>query len=494
MAAALANNSAEEGDRCVISEKDIAEAEEFKKKGNEFFSHGSFLEALHEYGEAIKINPNNAVYYSNRSIANLKSEYPGAALQDATCAIEKDPAYLKAYYRRASAYLQLNKYKEAIRDLESVARVRPNDKECLQKLNACKKEFQRRQFLKAIETVEVCVFDKLKPENLQIEGTYDGPVMLNRVVDGEFVKKLIEFQKDGSKLHKKFVYDMILLIRDYYQDQPSMIDIEIAEDAQLNVCGDIHGQYYDLLNIFKLAGEPSEKNLFLFNGDFVDRGSFSCECIILLFAYKLLYPKHFHLVRGNHEADSMNQTYGFLGELNSKYGKDSYEYFREIFNSLPLAHYINKKVLAMHGGIPCDEKITLDDIRSIDRFHQPPDCGAFCELLWNDPNNEIRGKKSSKRGIGFEFGPDISAAFCRRNNIDYVIRSHEMKPEGYEVQHSGQVITIFSAPNYCDQMGNKGAFIQLRGNDSLLKPNFVQFDAVPHPNVPSMSYAPKLFF
>lgn len=167
--------------------------------------------------------------------------------------------------------------------------------------------------------------------------------------------------------------------------------------------------------------------------------------------------------------------------------------FSEVFNALPLAHLINRKVLVMHGGIPASRPCKLQELVEIDRFRQPPDDGPFTELLWNDPGPAHKnGLHPSKRGIGYEFGPDLSERFCRDNALEYVIRSHEVKMEGYEVAHNGRIVTIFSAPNYCDQMANKGAYIRLYGDDPKLRPEFKTFDAVPHPNVPAMKYAPNL--
>lgn len=102
-----------------------------------------------------------------------------------------------------------------------------------------------------------------------------------------------------------------------------------------------------------------------------------------------------------------------------------------------------------------------------------------------------RGRAQSKRGVGVQFGPDVTEAFCKRNGLDYVIRSHEVKADGYEIAHEGRCITVFSAPNYCDTMGNKGAFITMNGKD--MKPNFVTYSEVPHPNVKPMAYASSLF-
>ncbi|KAJ8045673.1 Serine/threonine-protein phosphatase 5 [Holothuria leucospilota] len=192
---------------------------------------------------------------------------------------------------------------------------------------------------------------------------------------------------------------------------------------------------------------------------------------------------------GNHESETMNQMYGFCGEVKAKYTAQMAELFTEVYNWLPLAHIINNKVLVMHGGLFSSDDVTLDDIRKVDRNRQPPDSGIMCELLWSDPQPQP-GRAPSKRGVGIQFGPDITKKFLDRNNLEYIIRSHEVKSDGYEIAHDGKCITVFSAPNYCDTMGNKGALINM---SSDLKPKFVTFEAVPHPNVRPMAYANSMF-
>merc|ERR1719230_790392 len=275
---------------------------------------------------------------------------------------------------------------------------------------------------------------------------------------------------------------MIALLRTHHVLQ----DVEVPESGEITVCGDVHGQYYDLLNIWSKNGLPSEANPYLFNGDFVDRGSFSLEVILALFSWKLCYPKGVHLARGNHETKNMNKLYGFEGEVTKKYDEGLYDLFCEAFCLLPLCHCINRKVFVVHGGLFSKDGVTLDDIRKVNRIQEPPDEGLMTEMLWSDPRPGT-GRIASKRGVGVAFGQDVTENFLKTNGLKLVIRSHEMKEEGYEMEHDGKLITIFSAPNYCDQMGNKGAFIKLDGK--TLTPKYTSFAAVPHPPVRPMQYA-----
>ena len=108
----------------------------------------------------------------------------------------------------------------------------------------------------------------------------------------------MDHYKRQKSLHKRYAYQILLDIKTYFQSQPSLVDVPVPGESKFTICGDIHGQFYDLMNIFELNGLPSETNPYLFNGDFVDRGSFSVECIFVLFGFKLLYPNSFFMSRG----------------------------------------------------------------------------------------------------------------------------------------------------------------------------------------------------
>lgn len=134
---------------------------------------------------------------------------------------------------------------------------------------------------------------------------------------------------------------LLLKVKDVLASYDSLVYIDIPDEQEFTVCGDTHGQFYDLLNIFQLNGQPSPTNPYLFNGDFVDRGSFSVEVILLLFAWKLCYPAHFHLLRGNHESKNLNKIYGFEGEVLAKYDGKIMDLFSEVFCQLPLSAVLN---------------------------------------------------------------------------------------------------------------------------------------------------------
>ncbi|RDD38500.1 Serine/threonine-protein phosphatase 5 [Trichoplax sp. H2] len=475
----------------AVTDDDKLKAEEFKTQANENFKKQYYEDAIRLYTKSIELNPTVPAYWSNRSFSFIKTECFGYALADASKCIELDRTFIKGYYRRASANMALGNFKMALKDYEFVTKSRPNDKDARQKYNECNKIVRRRAFEKAIavqDSSKVLTSESIDIECMEIEPGYDGPSFQGNVTL-EFMKELVETFRNQKKLHKKFAYIILLKIKEILLSLPTLVDVTIPSNGKLTVCGDVHGQFYDLLNIFNLNGFPSEDNPYLFNGDFVDRGSFCVEVVFTLFGFKVLYPNHVHLSRGNHESPTMNKMYGFEGEVKEKYSANMCELFTEIFNYLPLAHCINNKILCMHGGLFSDDDVTLNDIRKVDRKREPPESGIMCELLWSDPQPQP-GRSPSKRGVGIQFGPDITKNFCERNNLDMIIRSHEVKNDGYEIAHDGQCITVFSAPNYCDQMGNKGAYITLTSN---LKPKYTSYEAVPHPNVKPMAYANPIF-
>jgi serine/threonine-protein phosphatase 5 len=172
----------------------------------------------------------------------------------------------------------------------------------------------------------------------------------------------MEWMKDGKVLHKKYATMIILRCREIFSKFDTLVHIPIADDKEITVCGDIHGQFFDLLNIFTINGNPSEDNPYLFNGDFIDRGSFSVEVVMTMLCWKIVYPNHFFMSRGNHESKNLNKLYGFEGEVKHKYDIKTYDLFSELFCYLPISHCINKKIIVNHGGLYAKDNVTLKDI------------------------------------------------------------------------------------------------------------------------------------
>ena len=488
----------------LVDESKIALANQLKDEGNKLLVLFKYSAAADKYSEAIDLNPSDPIYYANRAQALIKLESFGSAIQDADAAIKLNSGYIKAYYRRASANFNLGKTKLAKRDFERVIKIAPNDKDALKKLKACEDTIRKENFLKAIDSD-----DRDDPSGgidisqFVVEPTYNGP-RLEDVQSGEqpnvtieFAMKCVEHFKEEKKIHKKYVLQILSMAKEHFKETSSLLNLRLPEDPvskrllHFTVCGDTHGQFYDLCNIFEnIGGFPSDTNPYLFNGDFVDRGSFSFETVMTLLIFKLACPTALYMTRGNHETKNMNKIYGFEGEVLHKYDKIVMDYFTGVFNNLPLAAVIQDKVFVVHGGLSTkgDSPMTLDEVRSLQRNKEPPEDGLMSDLLWSDPQ-PLTGRFPSKRGVGFSFGPDYTKSFLEKNNLNYLVRSHEVKQEGYVEEHDGKCITIFSAPNYCDTMGNKGAFIRFYED---MVPKYTQFDAVQHPNVPPMKYASPL--
>ncbi|PIA16040.1 Serine/threonine-protein phosphatase-like protein [Coemansia reversa NRRL 1564] len=493
----------------VVIEETAERGNKLKLEANALYAQKQYHEAIEKYTEAIECNPTVPAYFTNRAQCHLHTEGYGAAKDDADAALELDPTFIKAYFRRATAYSFMGMLKEARADYREVTKRLPNDAVARQKYTDCDKLFRRLQFEKAIdsEADRKRVVDSIDPSKFTVPEDYKGPRMSLRkklveeeYVDLDFVKGITDWFRDQKTLPERYMYTILLQAENLLRSLPTLVDVAIPEGTVMTVCGDVHGQYYDVLNIFKLNGFPSRELMYLFNGDFVDRGSFSLEVIMLFLSLKLLYPNEFFLNRGNHESVSMNQLYGFEGEIKSKYpvqAKRMFALFQETFEALPIAHLIQEKIFVVHGGLYSrntaknstqpdgDGVVRLNELREMSRFHQPHHNALMCESLWSDPQTE-NGRAPSLRGTAIQYGPDVTKEFCDKNGLKMVIRSHQQMYEGYEIGHNGQMITVFSAPNYCDAGTNKGAYIRITPD---LDCTYHKFTAVPHPDVKAMAYA-----
>jgi serine/threonine-protein phosphatase 6 catalytic subunit len=229
------------------------------------------------------------------------------------------------------------------------------------------------------------------------------------------------------------------------------------------VCGDVHGQFYDLLELFRVGGEIPQKN-YVFMGDFVDRGHHSVETLQLLLCYKARYPQCITLLRGNHESRQVTQVYGFYDECFRKYGSaNAWKYCTEVFDYLALACLIDGSVLCVHGGLSPD-CTTVDQIRLIERNQEIPHEGAFCDLMWSDPE-DIETWSVSQRGAGYLFGSKVTAQFNQINRLQLICRAHQLVQEGYKYMFPMKnLITVWSAPNYCYRCGNVASILAFNEN------------------------------
>ncbi|OZC11063.1 Ser/Thr phosphatase family protein [Onchocerca flexuosa] len=249
----------------------------------------------------------------------------------------------------------------------------------------------------------------------------------------------------------------------------------------VTICGDVHGQFHDLMELFKMGGKSPDTN-YLFMGDYVDRGYYSVETVSLLVCLKVRYKERVTILRGNHESRQITQVYGFYDECLRKYGNSNvWKYFTDLFDYFPLTALVDGQIFCLHGGLSPSID-SLDHIRALDRLQEVPHEGPMCDLLWSDPDDR-GGWGISPRGAGYTFGQDISETFNHSNGLTLISRAHQLVMEGYNWCHDRNVVTVFSAPNYCYRCGNQAAMVEL---DDELKYSFLQFDPAPRRGEPHL--------
>ncbi|TNM84902.1 hypothetical protein fugu_009080 [Takifugu bimaculatus] len=256
------------------------------------------------------------------------------------------------------------------------------------------------------------------------------------------------------------------------RQEKTILDI----DAPVTVCGDIHGQFFDLMKLFEVGGSPATTR-YLFLGDYVDRGYFSIECVLYLWSLKILYPKTLFLLRGNHECRHLTEYFTFKQECKIKYSEQVYDACMDAFDCLPLAALMNQQFLCL------------------DRFKEPPAFGPMCDLLWSDPLEDFGNEKTQEyfshntvRGCSYFYSYPAVCEFLQSNNLLSIIRAHEAQDAGYRMYRKSQttgfpsLITIFSAPNYLDVYNNKVTemlvnVLSICSDDELMNDEDEIFDA-----------------
>ncbi|TKR82089.1 hypothetical protein L596_015863 [Steinernema carpocapsae] len=291
--------------------------------------------------------------------------------------------------------------------------------------------------------------------------------------------------KDSAKItydYKELV-QLALDVRELIAKEPTLLMV----NAPCVIVGDIHGQFKDLYRLmstfdkdkYNLKEESDHKYLFL--GDYIDRGPDSLECIAYLCLLKLISPKRYNMLRGNHETQAINRVYGFFDEINKKmenadHGFEVWRAFNDMFAVLPLAAVISKKILCMHGGIS-PKLESLDDIRAIKRPLDEPNSNELaCDLLWADPMTEFDGFQPNwVRGVSVYFGEQALIQTLEKIKCQLVVRAHQMMMNGYSFFCNRKLITVFSAPRYYPDKPNKGAVMivnkQLKVQFRLINPS-----------------------
>lgn len=241
------------------------------------------------------------------------------------------------------------------------------------------------------------------------------------------------------------------------RDEPTLLHLE----APITICGDVHGQFNDLLRVFDLGGMPPDVK-YLFLGDYVGRGTNSIETISLLFALKIKYPNNVYLLRGNHETEEISKIDGFYQEFYERRIVDTWFSFTEVFRYLPLAAVVGHRIFCVHGGLSPE----LTSIKQIEDMKRPLDIeneGIICDLVWADPAEEGNGWQENDRGTSVTYGPDVVEAFLSKNKFDLLCRAHQMAEDGFNFPFKGRqtCVTVFTAPNYCGDLMNAGALMRV---------------------------------
>lgn len=263
-------------------------------------------------------------------------------------------------------------------------------------------------------------------------------------------------KKVGTQIPLKTpdISSILAKARELFLSQPMLVECQ----SPINICGDTHGQFYDLLELLKLGGEPGPDKSYLFLGDYVDRSHMSIEVVMLLFCYKIIYPDKVWLLRGNHECASINRIYGFFDECKRRHSVKLWRTFVDCFNCMPVAALVEGSILCMHGGLSPD-LTSLDKIRELQRPCMIPDFGLLCDLLWADPDADIEGWGLSDRGVSYIFGNNVVRKFLHKHDLDLICRAHQVVEDGYEFEADRGIVTIFSAPNYCGEFENAGGML-----------------------------------
>nr|XP_007989372.1 serine/threonine-protein phosphatase with EF-hands 1 isoform X1 [Chlorocebus sabaeus]XP_007989378.1 serine/threonine-protein phosphatase with EF-hands 1 isoform X1 [Chlorocebus sabaeus] len=351
---------------------------------------------------------------------------------------------------------------------------------------------------------------------IDVPDSYNGP-RLQFPLTCTDIDLLLEAFKEQQILHAHYVLEVLFETKKVLKQMPNFTHVQTSPSKELTICGDLHGKLDDLFMIFYKNGLPSESNPYVFNGDFVDRGKNSIEILIILCVSFLVYPNDLHLNRGNHEDFMMNLRYGFTKEILHKYklhGKRILQILEELYAWLPIGTIVDNEILVIHGGISettdlnllhCIERNKMKSVlippmetdRDYDTDSKHNKVGVtfnahgriktnrssiehlpkheweqIIDILWSDPRGKNGCFPNTGRGGGCYFGPDVTSKILNKYQLKMLIRSHECKPEGYEICHDGKVVTIFSASNYYEEGSNRGAYIKLCSGTA---PRFFQY-------------------
>jgi diadenosine tetraphosphatase ApaH/serine/threonine PP2A family protein phosphatase len=282
------------------------------------------------------------------------------------------------------------------------------------------------------------------------------------MTDSFDVDEIIQTLEGGNSIAETDIVLLLHKLRELLYLEPNVLELT----SPITVCGDTHGQLYDVFELFACAGSK-DSDTFLFLGDYVDRGHYSLETFIYLFAHKLKRPRQFFFLRGNHECRTVSQMYGFHAECLLRHGHTGvWMLCNEVFDLLPMAALIDGHVFAVHGGLSPDVPL-VERIAMLNRAVELPSSGALCDLCWSDPDRQAEDWAPNPRGLGFLFGAGPADEFCRLNRVDFIVRSHQLAMDGFEWCFGKRVLTVWSAPNYMYRSGNDASVFKYRAETGV---------------------------
>ncbi|CEP16900.1 hypothetical protein [Parasitella parasitica] len=284
---------------------------------------------------------------------------------------------------------------------------------------------------------------------------YGEPVDIKSCIERLLVASQHKHIGKSLCLNLKEVIAICRSARERFLEQPALLELEPG----VKIVGDIHGQYHDLIRIFKMSGYPPDSN-YLFLGDYVDRGLYSLETILLLLCFKIEYSENFFLLRGNHESADVTRVYGFYDECKRRMNVKIWRHFVDVFNTMPIAAVVGRRIFCVHGGL----SPSMQSMEQIKRIHRPveiPEYGLLNDLLWSDPSDVSLDWSENDRGVSVCFGAKNVDEFLAQYDLDLVCRAHMVVEDGYEFFNQRKLVTLFSAPNYCGEFDNYGAVMTI---------------------------------
>ncbi|XP_044525196.1 serine/threonine-protein phosphatase with EF-hands 1 [Gracilinanus agilis] len=421
------------------------------------------------------------------------AEHPGRVRVTAI----KAAVLIQSWYRCYKARLELRR-RHALTIFESIEYADEQDQLqlanfftfMLENYTQKKEESMLYQSIASIESQRLDTKTVLRM--VEVPDSYEGPRLIFPLTYTD-VLLLINAFKENQILHARYVLEVLVEAKKVLKQLPNITHIMSIEAKELTICGDIHGKLDDLFLIFYKNGLPSGNNRYVFNGDFVDRGENSMEVLMVLFALFLVFPNDVYLNRGNHEDFLMNLRYGFTKEITSKYKIESKKRKKQNAVKLQRPNLAQRRAEKRHFPLFLEKmrsvlmppstpsEVELRNIQfsqniqssslSLDQMSKN-DWDQIINLLWSDPRNKKGCFPNTSRGGGCYFGPDITNQILNKFALKMIIRSHECKPNGFEICHDGKVITLFSASNYYEEGSNRGAYLKLKKD---LIPRFFQY-------------------